>query len=127
MRPRILIVEDNVDSRAIYSILLRHTGYTVLDAGDGEEGVRMARQDRPALILMDISLPKLDGYAAARALKSDASTAGIPIIALTAHALAGEEQKAREAGCDGYLAKPVEPRRVVEAVERLLQSPPRTV
>ena len=118
--PAVLLVEDTMDNRAIYGIILEHAGYTVIEAVDGEEGVQRAREHHPALILMDISMPKIDGYTATRMLKADASTADILIIALTAHALAGEELRSREAGCDGYLSKPVEPKRVLEEVKRFI-------
>ena len=116
----ILLVEDNHDNRVIYRTILEHTGYTVLEAGDGALGLRTAREARPDLILLDISIPVMDGWEVARALKGDPGTAGIPIIALTAHAMAADRERAAEVGCDGYLAKPVEPRRVVEEVSRLL-------
>lgn len=116
----VLLVEDNVDNRIIYGMILTHAGYAVIEAGDGEEGIAKAREHHPALILMDVSIPKIDGYSATRILKGEAATAATPIIALTAHALAGEEQKARAAGCDGYLAKPVEPKRVLEEVRRFI-------
>jgi CheY-like chemotaxis protein len=92
----------------------------VIEARNGEDGVRMAREGQPALILMDISIPLIDGWEATRILKSDPATSEIPIIALTAHALATDRAKAQEVGCDGYLAKPCEPRRVVSEVERFL-------
>jgi len=116
----ILLVEDNSDNRTIYQTVLNHYGYEVLEARDGEEGVRLAREAIPDLILMDISIPKIDGWEATRILKADPATATIPIIALTAHALRTDEEKAQEVGFDGYLAKPVEPRRVVEEVKRHL-------
>ena len=122
MSRAVLLVEDNHDNRMIYGIMLEHAGYTVIEAVDGEQGLERARALLPALILMDVSLPKMDGYSATRILKADESTAGIPIIALTAHALAGEEQRARDAGCDGYLSKPVEPKRVLEEVRRFIGS-----
>jgi CheY-like chemotaxis protein len=116
----VLLVEDDRDNRAIYRTILEHSGYLVIEAEDGETGVQLARQQRPALVLMDISIPKLDGWAATRILKSDPATAAIPIIALTAHALAEDREKATEAGCDSYLPKPVEPRRVVAEVQRFI-------
>lgn len=116
----ILLVEDNHDNRVIYRTILEHTGYTVLEAGDGEVGLRTAREARPDLVLLDISIPLMDGWEVARALKADPGTAEIPIIALTAHAMNADRERAAEVGCDGYLAKPVEPRRVVEEVARLL-------
>jgi CheY-like chemotaxis protein len=120
MADTILLVEDNLDNRTIYRTILEHRGYNVLEAEDGEMGIRMAREQSPALILMDISIPKVDGWEATRILKADPQTAGIPVIALTAHAMAQDRAKAAEVGCDGYLAKPVEPRRVVEEVQRFL-------
>lgn len=119
----ILLVEDNQDNQAIYTAMLRHVGYTVLQALDGEEGVRLAREHLPALIIMDISMPILDGYDAMRLLKADAATAHIPIIALTAHAMASDRQKASDAGCSSYLSKPAEPRAVVAEVGRVLRCP----
>jgi CheY-like chemotaxis protein len=117
---RILLVEDNEDNRLVYRTILDHFGFVVLEAADGEEGIRRARMDAPDLILMDVSIPKVDGWEATRRLKSDPATSSIPIIALTAHALASDRAKAQEVGCDGYLAKPVEPRRVVEEVQKHL-------
>jgi two-component system cell cycle response regulator DivK len=116
----ILLVEDNEDNRAIYRTILAYGGFTVIEAVDGEEAIERARSDLPSLILMDISIPKIDGWQVTRTLKLDPSTMHIPIIALTAHALASDREQAVEAGCDGYLAKPVEPRRVLEEVRRFL-------
>ncbi|MGH9462529.1 MAG: response regulator [Vicinamibacteria bacterium] len=116
----VLLVEDNEDNLVVYRTILEHVGYKVIEARDGEEGVNQARKEMPDLILMDISIPKMDGWEATQRLKSDAATRGIPIIALTAHALEEDRQKAQQAGCDGYLAKPVEPRRVVQEVERFV-------
>jgi CheY-like chemotaxis protein len=116
----VLLVEDNEDNLVVYRTILEHVGYKVIEARDGEEGVTQARRQLPDLILMDISIPKMDGWEATQRLKADASTRGIPIIALTAHALEEDRQKAQQAGCDGYLAKPVEPRRVVQEVERFV-------
>jgi two-component system, cell cycle response regulator DivK len=115
----ILLVEDNEDNLVVYRTILEHVGYRVIEARDGEEGVTRAREQLPDLILMDISIPKIDGWEATQRLKAD-GTRGIPIIALTAHALEEDRQKAIQAGCDGYLAKPVEPRRVVQEVERFV-------
>lgn len=116
----VLLVEDNEDNLVVYRTILEHVGYKVIEARDGEEGVLQARQHHPDLILMDISIPKIDGWEATQRLKADARTREIPIIALTAHALEEDRQKAVQAGCDGYLAKPVEPRRVVQEVERFV-------
>lgn len=116
----VLLVEDNEDNRTVYRTILEHFGYEVIEARNGEDGIRMAREDHPDLILMDISIPLIDGWEATKILKGDAATAGIPIIALTAHALATDRAKAQEVGCDGYLAKPCEPRRVVAEVEKFI-------
>lgn len=116
----ILLVEDNEDNLVVYRTILEHVGYRVIEARDGEEGVSRAIQERPDLILMDISIPKIDGWEATRRLKADDRTRDIPIIALTAHALEEDREKAMRAGCDGYLAKPIEPRRVVEEVQRFI-------
>lgn len=116
----VLLVEDNPDNRAIYSIVLRHHGFEVVEATNGEDGIETARARLPHLILMDVSMPGIDGWEATRRLKADPATAGIPVIALTAHAMAEDRRKATEAGCDSYLAKPIEPRRVLEEVRRVL-------
>ena len=116
----VLLVEDNEDNRIVYSTILRHFGYQVTEALNGEEGIAKARAERPDLILMDISIPIIDGWEATQVLKHDPATNEIPIIALTAHALATDRAKAEEVGCDGYLAKPCEPRRVVAEVERFI-------
>jgi CheY-like chemotaxis protein len=118
----VLLVEDNEDNRTVYRTILEHFGYGVIEARNGEDGVRMAREEHPDLILMDISIPVIDGWEATRMLKGDEQTSAIPIIALTAHALATDRAKATEVGCDGYLAKPCEPRRVVAEVEKFIGS-----
>lgn len=119
----VLLVEDNEDNRIIYRTILEHSGYGVLEARDGEEAIELARAHIPGLILMDISIPKVDGWEATRILKSEPETKGIPIVALTAHAMVQDRQRAEELGCAGYLSKPVEPRRVVAEVARLLGTP----
>ncbi|HEY4133315.1 MAG TPA: response regulator [Gemmatimonadaceae bacterium] len=119
----VLLVEDNEDNLLIYSTILRHSGYAVVEARDGQAGIDAAKKEHPGLILMDVSIPVIDGLEATRRLKADASTKDIPIIALTAHALASDQQKAIEAGCDSYIAKPAEPRAVVAAVREYLGDP----
>jgi two-component system, cell cycle response regulator DivK len=119
-KKRVLLVEDNEDNLVVYRTILEHVGFQVIEARDGEEGVARARSDNPDIILMDISIPKMDGWEATDRLKADEKTSGIPIIALTAHALEEDRLKAMRAGCDGYLAKPVEPRRVVQEVEKFI-------
>lgn len=116
----VLLVEDNEDNLLIYSTILRHFGFQVIEARDGQAGIDAAHAQHPGVILMDVSIPIVDGWEATRRLKADADTAKIPIIALTAHALASDQEKAVEAGCDGYIAKPAEPRVVLSAVQRYL-------
>ena len=118
--PRILLVEDNEMNRDMLSRRLERKGYSVVLAVDGAEGLARARSESPDLILMDMSLPVLDGWEATRQLKADAATRAIPIIALTAHAMASDEQKARECGCDDFDTKPIELPRLLEKMERLL-------
>jgi two-component system cell cycle response regulator DivK len=115
---RLLLVEDNEDNRIIYSTVLRHLGYQVIEAQDGVQAVALARSEHPDLILMDISIPEMDGWEATRILRLDPTTRAIPIVALTAHALADDRERAAEVGFTAYLAKPVEPRTVVAEVRR---------
>lgn len=119
-RSRILLVEDNDDNMRVYRTILEYVGFEVLEARDGEAGISEARTGRPDLILMDISIPKIDGYEATRILKADPATRAIPIIALTAHALDEDRLRARVSGCDGFLTKPIAPRAVVSEVRRYL-------
>ena len=120
MALKILLVEDDEMNRDMLSRRLMKRGYEVVIATDGEQGVAMARSEEPALVLMDMSLPVMDGWTATRTLKEDASTAGIPVIALTAHAMSGDEDKARAAGCDDFDTKPVELKRLLGKMERLM-------
>ncbi len=113
----LLLVEDNEMNRDMLSRRLIRRGFEILMAVDGQQGVEMAREKRPDLILMDMSLPVMDGWTATRLLKDDASTASIPVIGLTAHAMAGDREKCLEAGCDDYDTKPVEFSRLMEKIE----------
>ncbi len=117
---KILLVEDNEMNRDMLSRRLERRGYQVLIAVDGGQGMAMARSEAPDLILMDMSLPVLDGWELARQLKAAPETRAIPIIALTAHAMAGDQEKALDAGCDDYDTKPIEFPRLVEKIEALL-------
>jgi two-component system cell cycle response regulator DivK len=117
---KLLLVEDNEMNRDMLSRRLSKRGYDVTLAVDGQQGVDAANDQQPDLILLDMSLPVLDGWAAAELLKSDPVTSAIPIIALTAHALAGDREKALEAGCDDYDTKPVELTRLLDKIEALL-------
>lgn len=118
---RILLVEDNEMNRDMLSRRLARSGYDVVLATEGEQGVAMARSASPDLVLMDLSLPVLDGWEATRRLKSDPATRQIPVIALTAHAMSGDRDRAREAGCDDFDTKPVEFARLRSKIEVLLQ------
>lgn len=114
---RILLVEDNELNRDMLSRRLKKRGYEIEIAIDGQQGIDMATEGKPDLILLDMSLPVIDGWDAAKALKGSEETKGIPIIALTAHAMAGDKEKALEAGCDDYDTKPVELARLLEKIE----------
>ena len=120
VRKRILLVEDNLHNRRIFAGVLAHFGFEVLEAVDGEQAVTMARESPPDLILMDLSLPVKDGWTATREIKAIPDLCNVPVIALTAHAMAGDEERALEAGCDGYLSKPISPKAVVEEVRKRL-------
>ena len=117
---KILLVEDNEANRDMLSRRLTRKGFEVSIAVDGGDGVSVAKRDLPDLILMDMSLPVLNGWEATRALKAESATASIPVIALTAHAMAGDREKAMEAGCDDYDTKPVELPRLLEKINGLL-------
>ena len=112
----ILIVEDDFKSRKLFRDLLEFGGYTTLEATDGKEGVEIAVERKPDLILMDIQMPVMDGFEATEILKADEKTCEIPIIALTAYAMKGDEERMREAGCDGYMAKPVDTREFLKKI-----------
>ena len=121
---KILLVEDNEMNRDMLSRRLERKGYTVTLALDGAEGLNKARTEAPDLILMDMSLPVVDGWEATRQLKADEATKRIPIIALTAHAMASDEQKARDSGCDDFDTKPIELERLLGKIEALLSRRP---
>ena len=120
---RILLVEDNEMNRDMLSRRLQRREHQVSLAVDGQEAIDKARAEKPDVILMDMSLPVVDGWEATRQLKADDATKSIPIIALTAHAMASDEQRAREAGCDDFDTKPIELPRLLEKIQRLLSSP----
>lgn len=120
---KVLIVEDNEMNRDMLSRRLIRKGYQILLAVDGGEGLAMARSEMPDLILMDMSLPVLDGWEATRQLKGDAATSSIPVIALTAYAMSGDREKALAAGCDDYDTKPIELLRLLGKIEALLNEP----
>ena len=119
---RILLVEDNEMNRDMLSRRLERKAYEVIIAIDGQAGVNMANSESPDLILMDLSLPVIDGWEATRQIKANPTTQSIPVIALTAHAMAGDEQKALQAGCDDYDTKPVNFQRLLGKIETLLNA-----
>ena len=116
----VLVIDDEEHTRAIHGAILRHTGYAVLEAGTAEEGIQLAREHLPDLILMDISLPGITGWEATRRLKADSDTAEIPVVALTGFGLPVHRERSEAAGCAGYLVKPIDPKEVVGEVDRLL-------
>lgn len=118
--PKILLVEDNELNRDMLSRRLQRRGYDVSIAVDGAEGIEKAHAELPAIILMDMSLPKVDGWEATRRLKAEDDTKDIPVIALTAHAMRGDREKAMEAGCDDYDTKPVDLPRLLEKIKKLV-------
>jgi two-component system cell cycle response regulator DivK len=120
MTKRILVIEDQADNLQILRDLLTNEGYQIIEAQDGEAGVRAATVERPDLILMDIQLPLLDGYEATRRIKADPALSAIPIIVVTSYSLSGDEAKARAVGCDDFVAKPFSRRQLLAKVREYL-------
>jgi two-component system cell cycle response regulator DivK len=120
MSKKILVIEDTEDNRQILRDLLGMAGYDMIEARDGAAGVVMAAEHKPDLILMDIQMPVMDGYEATRRIKANPELKSIPVIAVTSYALSGDEDKARAAGCDGYIAKPFSPRLMLAKVREIL-------
>jgi len=118
--PKVLLVEDNEMNRDMLSRRLTRRGFEVVFAGDGQQGLDLARSEKPDVILMDMSLPVMDGWEATRRIKADGTMRSIPVIGLTAHAMSGDREKAIAAGCDDYDTKPVEMERLLGKIERLL-------
>jgi CheY-like chemotaxis protein len=121
-KPLVLVVDDFADNREMYSEYLAYSGYDVMEARNGKEAIEAAFARTPDIIIMDLSLPVMDGWEATRRLKADERTSRIPVVALTGHALAGHSQGAREAGCDSFLAKPCLPDQLVAEIRRMLES-----
>jgi two-component system cell cycle response regulator DivK len=117
---RILVVEDQEDLRSVLRTLLTGSGYEMIEAADGEEGVAKAKAERPDLILMDIQMPMLDGYEATRQIKADADLARTPIIAVSSFAMKGDEEKARASGCNSYVTKPYSPMQLLRVIRGYL-------
>ena len=120
MSKRILVVEDQEDLRGILRDLLTGTGYTVIEAADGEAGVAKAESERPDLVLMDIQMPVVDGYEATRRIKADPALKPIPIVAVSSYAMKGDEEKARASGCDHYVTKPYSPMQLMKIIRGLI-------
>ena len=121
---KILVVEDNQDNRELVVKVLKINGYHVIEAVDGEEAIEKTRAENPDLILMDLFIPKIDGYEVTRRLKRDIDLKSIPIIALTAHAMKGDMEVALAAGCDGYIPKPIDVRELPKQIEHFLKGNP---
>jgi two-component system, cell cycle response regulator DivK len=122
MMARVLVVEDNASNMTLATFLLKSAGHTVLPATDAEAGLAIARAEQPDLVLMDIQLPGMDGLEATALLKADPATAALPVIALTALAMKGDEERIRAAGCDGYIAKPMRYAEFLTTVAKFLQA-----
>ena len=122
-RPCVLLVDDYPDAREMYSEYLQYSGFDVIEAGNGIEALQQAIEREPDIILMDLSLPVMDGWEATRRLKADRRTARIPVVALTGHALAGISEGARRAGCDAFVTKPCLPEDLVREIRRVLEEP----
>ena len=121
MSPLVLIVDDNIDAREMYALYLEHQGFRSAEAADGETAIEMARAQRPDVILMDATMPRMNGWDAAKRLKSDAATKAIPLIMLTAHAFAEHRQRAAEVGADAFLAKPILPDALALEIRRFVK------
>ena len=119
-RKTILVIEDDDMNRKLVRTLLEIGGYEIMEARDAETGLELAGAQKPDLILMDIQLPGMDGLDATRLLKQDPATAGIPVVALTSYAMQGDEEKALDAGCAGYMSKPIDTRKFLQELERYL-------
>jgi len=118
--PTVLVADDNPDQRALYVDILTHAGYVVIEARDGAEAIQRAREDRPALILMDVTMPGTSGWNAVRALRDQLDTQSIPVITITGLSATRDRDASFAAGCDAYLSKPVSPRRLLEEVRRFV-------
>ena len=120
----VLVVDDFADNREMYSEYLTYCGYTVIEAKNGKEAIEAAQEKQPDIIIMDLSLPVMDGWEATRRLKADERTKKIPVVALTGHALAGISEGAKKAGCDAFVTKPCLPEDLVREIRRILDGPP---
>ncbi len=123
MKAKILLIEDNEKNRYLATFLLDQRGFEVTHAPDGPKGIELAASVQPALILLDIQLPGMDGYAVARALRANPTLQAVPIVAVTSYAMVGDREKVMAAGCNGYLEKPINPETFVNDIERFLHPP----
>ena len=123
MKARVLVIEDNEQNLYLITFILEHHGYEVIQARDGESGIVLAKEMKPDVILLDIQLPEMDGYAVATRLKAESDFADVPVIAVTSYAMVGDREKALEAGCTGYIEKPINPDTVIADVEKYLTAP----
>lgn len=121
MNKRILLIEDNEQNRYLVTYLLQAHGWEVISAEDGASGLRLAKELRPALILLDIQLPGMDGYAVARALRANAELDAIPVVAVTSYAMPGDRESCLAAGCNGYLEKPIDPQKFAAQIQQFLE------
>jgi len=124
MKPKILVIEDNEQNLYLITFILEKHGYEVIQARNGQEGIDLAGQIQPTLILLDIQLPVMNGYEVARRLKANRETADIPIVAVTSYAMVGDRERVLAAGCTGYMEKPINPETFVTEIERLLSIQP---
>ena len=122
MNNRILLIEDNEQNRYLVTFIMQGRGWEVVHAADGPSGLALAAESDPALILLDVQLPGMDGYAVARALRADPRLDAVPVIAVTSYAMAGDRERCIEAGCNGYLEKPIDPQRFAAQVEAFVRS-----
>ncbi len=120
MKGPILVIEDNEQNLYLTTFILERNGYQVVQARDGEEGIELAKCIRPALILLDVQLPAMDGYTVARALRSHMDLSSVPIVAVTSYAMVGDRERVLAAGCDGYIEKPINPETFLLEIERFL-------
>lgn len=123
MNKRILLIEDNEQNRYLVTFILEARGWEVIHAADGAAGLELAAKSDPALILLDIQLPGMDGYDVARALRADPSLEAVPVVAVTSYAMAGDRERCLEAGCNGYLEKPIDPLNFAAQVESFITEP----
>ncbi len=122
MKKKILVIEDNEQNIYLMTFILKNNGYEIVQASNGYQGIELASRDKPSLVLLDIQLPVMDGYTVARELKSNPTLADVPIVAVTSYAMVGDREKCLEAGCVGYITKPINPETFVAEMEKYLSA-----